>query len=262
MAIPWKSCDTTSQRKVVKLMRYKIKEVPAGLSGIYKLTFPNSKIYIGLSNNINRRLWEHEHKHTNQPISKAIKKYGMPKEVDILLEGLKNRKDLIEQERYFIQLYKSNQKEIGYNLTQGGDGANHGVANIASIFTINDVYDIKNLLKNSKKSIAEIAKQYNCHSETISRINIGKHYYDSTIEYPIRDQYSVRVNGSQTHNAALNDQQVVEIIDLLENNFKLSMAAIARQFNVNPSIIRRLNRGETYFNIDRKYPIRETKRNI
>lgn len=40
-------------------MKIKIEDLKKSMMGIYKITFPNNKIYIGLSNNIRRRMWEH-----------------------------------------------------------------------------------------------------------------------------------------------------------------------------------------------------------
>ena len=42
-------------------------------SGVYKITFPNNKIYIGISNNIYRRMLEHNNDFRNKlPIEYAI----------------------------------------------------------------------------------------------------------------------------------------------------------------------------------------------
>lgn len=40
-------------------MKYRIEDCPTTISGIYKINFPNGKSYIGLSNNILRRIKEH-----------------------------------------------------------------------------------------------------------------------------------------------------------------------------------------------------------
>ena len=51
------------------------------IRGIYKINFPNGKIYIGLSNQIRTRILTHISKdyaeHPELPISKAIHKYGI-----------------------------------------------------------------------------------------------------------------------------------------------------------------------------------------
>ena len=46
-------------------------------SGVYMIVFPNDKRYIGISNNIRRRMNEHNVDFRNNlPIESAIKKYG------------------------------------------------------------------------------------------------------------------------------------------------------------------------------------------
>ena len=60
-------------------------------SGIYKITFPNGKCYIGMSNDIERRIKEHNTNSltSNLPIHRAIAKYGkvkLNKEVKIIEE--------------------------------------------------------------------------------------------------------------------------------------------------------------------------------
>ena len=53
-------------------------------SGVYKITFPNNKIYIGISNNIYRRMLEHNSDFRNNlPIENAIKKNGNIAELTI-----------------------------------------------------------------------------------------------------------------------------------------------------------------------------------
>ena len=55
----------------------------SNISGIYKIDFPNGKSYIGQSQNIYRRILEHNRyafyghgKHSIQLCEKAINKYG------------------------------------------------------------------------------------------------------------------------------------------------------------------------------------------
>lgn len=82
----------------------KKEEIPYYTSGIYKIVFNNDKIYIGLSNNIRRRMTEHLKKdirdHPELPISKAILKHGI-KDIEIIEKiPAENRNELIERERY------------------------------------------------------------------------------------------------------------------------------------------------------------------
>ena len=110
-------------------------------SGIYKITFPNNKIYIGLSNNMYRRMLEHNTDFRNNlPIEKAIQKYGKITEFEILeLIPSENRKLMIEREKYWINFYNSTDRNIGYNISIGGDGANLGSLNHEARFTEEEI---------------------------------------------------------------------------------------------------------------------------
>ena len=61
-------------------------ETTHSMSGIYRILFENEKSYIGLTNDLRRRMIEHLGKdvreHSELPINKAIKKYSIK---DIIL---------------------------------------------------------------------------------------------------------------------------------------------------------------------------------
>jgi group I intron endonuclease len=110
---------------------YKIEDIPNHISGIYKINFPNGKSYIGLSNNIKRRIKEHnvhskqeKGSPTKHAVHYAIEKYyqGSIPEIEVLEEIDFNDKDKMkEREKYWIAYYDT-YGENGYNLTEGGDG--------------------------------------------------------------------------------------------------------------------------------------------
>lgn len=124
--------------KIIKMSESCITDI---YSGIYKITFPNNKIYIGLSNNMYRRMLEHNTDFRNNlPIEKAIQKYGKITEFEILeLIPAENRKLMIEREKYWINFYNSTNKDIGYNISVGGDGANIGCLNHEARFTEEEI---------------------------------------------------------------------------------------------------------------------------
>ena len=88
---------------------------------VYRHTFPNNKIYIGITKqNVNKR-WGNGKHYKNQVVGRAIKKYGWNNiKHEIIYNGLSENEALkIEQD--LIKKYKSNQKEYGYNKTIGGE---------------------------------------------------------------------------------------------------------------------------------------------
>lgn len=91
------------------------------MTGIYKLTSPNNKSYIGKSTNIFQR-WE-QHKavsHTKSTkLYKSIKKYGWDNFKKEIIKECKVE-ELDNLEIFYIKKYNSVEK--GLNLTYGGDG--------------------------------------------------------------------------------------------------------------------------------------------
>jgi group I intron endonuclease len=93
---------------------------------IYKLTNTiNNKIYIGktertLKLHLSRYLYKG--KGNKQIISKAINKYGHGNFLFEIIYFAKINDDLSSIEMEFIKKFNSNNLEIGYNLTNGGEG--------------------------------------------------------------------------------------------------------------------------------------------
>ena len=99
----------------------KIEEIPQNLSCIYKLDFPNNKIYIGKSIDLKRRMREHNKPNEIETVvDRAIKKYyGKIPEVTILERCKVER--LSEREKYWISYYQATDRNIGYNISNGGE---------------------------------------------------------------------------------------------------------------------------------------------
>ena len=202
----------------------------------------NKKIYVGQTNNLDRRMQEHKHdERNNHPIHNAIKKYGWENfEVSVLYYGVNYN----EIEKEYIKLYKSNRKEYGYNITAGGQDSS-GENNPQSKLSQSDVYQIISDLKGNN-SIECIAKKYRTTVKTIRNINAGISWRIGSLQYPIRKR-KLKI---------LNNEEVKEIISLLKdaNN---SIEGIADMFNIKPYIVLNINKGNTYRLDSEIYPIRE-----
>lgn len=229
-------------------------------SGVYKITFPNNKIYIGISNNIYRRMLEHNTDFRNNlPIERAIQKYGKITEFDILefIEP-ENRKLMRERQIYWIKKYNSNKKEFGYNISEGGDGANIGSKNHEAKLTEQQFQSVYKDLLNSELTVQEIANKYQMNITSISRLNNGIHYFHSEIKYPIRKN-KLGVTGIKNGNSKFTQQDLDNIYYLLQFKQNISMKQIAEQYNVYASTIQNINNGKTYYNKNLFYPLREPK---
>lgn len=239
----------------------KIENIDYGLSGIYKIVFENNKVYIGLSNDIRRRLNEHLRKdvseHPDLLISKALQKHKI---IDIEVLELIDEKDRVklqEREKYWIQFYNSFQdRNKGYNMTAGGDGASSGVYNTASYIEQSTVEKIYELLKNTSLTYEDIADQTCTSYSIVSRINNGIHYHNSEISYPIRRVRAERYETNNKHSSFYNNEQkLLNLIEDLKNNI-LSYKQLEEKYDVKKTTLSLINQGKKYRQDDCIYPLR------
>lgn len=89
---------------------------------VYKHSFPNGKIYIGITSTLPCRRWHRGLGYKEQPyIFHAILKYGWDNiKHEILFDGL-TKEEAEEKEIELIAMYKSNQRDFGYNIANGGN---------------------------------------------------------------------------------------------------------------------------------------------
>jgi len=93
-------------------------------SGIYAIyNKVNTKLYIGSTNNLRKRLMNHigglrSNSHYNSYLQNSWNKYGENNFIYVLIEKVVNIKDLKNREQFYLDLNKSYDREIGYNLAE------------------------------------------------------------------------------------------------------------------------------------------------
>lgn len=93
------------------------------MSIVYKHTFPNGKIYIGITSlDDPAQRWKNGQGYNrNNAMRSAIKKYGWNNiKHDIVFRNV-SREDACRFEQELISLYQSNDRRYGYNFTSGGE---------------------------------------------------------------------------------------------------------------------------------------------
>lgn len=105
------------------------------ICGIYKITSPNNKVYIGQSVDIEKRwnVYKTYHCKLQTYLYNSLKKYGWEKhKFDVLCQC--DSSELNNLELYYIELYQSFNSKNGLNLRSGG-----GQGNICSEETKNKI---------------------------------------------------------------------------------------------------------------------------
>ena len=155
--------------------------------GIYRITnLINGKCYIGQSVNIKERFVHHKnsafntnYKSYDYPLYRAFRKYGVENFEFSVLEYLQ-KEELNVREKFWISFYKSNDKNFGYNQTEGGQSVTTKTLNWEQ------VDQIINLLLTTQLPQSEIAKQFNVSQMAISDINTGSFWHKEYLCYPLR----------------------------------------------------------------------------
>lgn len=120
-------------------------------AGVYKLKSPSGKIYIGQSNNIDRRLIEHKYNGTKKTtkLYSSIKKYGIKKHrLEILfLSDVQGERD--QMEMFFISYFNAIKNGLNHMITDSPVGGFTGKKHTKEV-----VDGIKKRMKNVKPNWA------------------------------------------------------------------------------------------------------------
>lgn len=190
--------------------------------GIYKITNKiNNKIYIGQSRDIKRRWKEHKRlsKTRKTLIQKAIYKYGIENfDFEVLEECSVDCLD--ELEIYYIKLYDSTNRNIGYNIASGGNTGpiKEGIDNPVAVLTLEIVELIRDLyIKgiNKKDAYKEICKKHNINKNTFTDVWSGR-TYKGIKYYVYNPKYKGLINKkrrlNKSKNTVTNSKKYVQTI--------------------------------------------------
>lgn len=159
---------------------------------VYKHTFPNNKVYIGITQqNVLRRWQNGRGYYKNQIITNAILKYGWENiKHEILFENL-TKEQAEQKEIELIALYKSNQRGFGYNIDHGGSS--------------NGKHSFETIEKMRKAKLGEKNPMYHKHLSEKNKIlfmsfrkdNTGKHLSEET-KQKLRNKLKNRIISEET----------------------------------------------------------------
>ena len=238
----------------------------SNISGIYKIDFPNRKSYIGQSQNIYRRITQHNRyalkghgKHNIQLCEQAIQKYGQVKNFIILEENVPLDK-LDQRELFWIKYYDTTNKQKGYNITLGGDvSGKRGTTHPNALFSkkqIDEIYDL--LIHHTQLSYIDIANKYDVSQMTILRISLGQSYKNEQLSYPLRKNNHDATKKEKVLDYFTSEQILLQLKEDLLYRWDLSIETdLVKKYNIPIKILREINHGSKFQEYgDYNYPIR------
>lgn len=180
---------------------------------IYKYTSPSNKVYIGQTIKRREKVRKREHLHRAKnlkegALSKAILKYGFDNfKYEVLccvsadtMKELKDKLNVLEID--YIKQCKSNRKEFGYNLTDGGGGA----------LGFNISEDARKKLSEARKGEKNPMYGKKLSAETIEKIS-GKNNHNYGKPRPIE---AIRKTADKNRGRKRSQ----EVIDMIKENWK------------------------------------------
>ena len=217
------------------------------MKGIYLVTNNlNGKVYIGKSVDITRRWqqhihdslvsqedWDNNYRGVRTYFHAAIRKYGKENFTFSVLEEIDDESTLNDRETYWITKYHSNDRNIGYNMSCGGDGYNFGSGEeaICSKITKEECSLIKQKLRErlSYKDIQTLVPQIGI--SAIHAINYGHTWFEESETYPISidnghrkwsDEEAMNIKKEYASGATITD---------LANKYKVRQETISNLVN-------------------------------
>ena len=208
----------------------------------------NEVVYVGRTNNLERRRREHEvyeptevnRPHYNYPLSRGIRKYGKDAYKCEIIEEVFTYEESLKQEKYWIKYYNTFSDPSKYNYTPGGE-----LSFTTAKFEDEIIEEVKNLLE-QRVDYKTIKDRTGISISLISEINTGKRRRDRNRIYPINEM---------THGRKINSEQLQEIICLLQNT-DMTCAEIGQKYNVSGTAIQKINDGSNQRQEGITYPIR------
>lgn len=208
----------------------------------------NEVVYVGRTNNLERRRREHEvyeptevnRPHYNYPLSRGIRKYGKDAYKCEIIEEVFTYEESLKREKYWIKYYNTFNDPSKYNYTPGGE-----LSFTTAKFEDEIIEEVKNLLE-QRVDYETIKDRTGISISHISEINTGKRRRDRNRIYPINEM---------TRGRKINSEQLQEIICLLQNT-DMTCAEIGQKYNVSGTAIQKINYGSLQRQEGITYPIR------
>lgn len=176
------------------------------ISGIYQIkNVINGKRYIGSTVNLNQRFKDHKkllraNKHPNKYLQSAWLKYGETNFIFELIEKT-NNEELILKEQYYIDLYSTHNKKIGYNLSKtAGSTLGYKFSEDSKIKMSNSKINTSTQNNIRKKAESTNHQYLNFHILKKENVDINNPFYNKTHSEEAKEKMRLAKLGDKNPN--------------------------------------------------------------
>jgi hypothetical protein len=149
---------------------------------IYKITnLINNKIYIGKDTTSDSNYFG-----SGLLINRSFEKYGMENFVKEVIDETDDYIELSKKEIYWIEKYNSINREIGYNISKGGDGGDT-LSNHPDLDLIRE-----KISKNNPKTGKTYEEAFGVEKATDYKNKLKKHIYKNILSIEVREKQKQR----------------------------------------------------------------------
>lgn len=203
---------------------------------VYKHTFPNGKVYIGITSQNVKRRWrkngegycqKRSGEYTQSLMAHAINKYGWDNILhEILFDGL-TKEEAEEKEQELIIFYNSNNSEYGYNIANGGR--------------------VNSISEETKRKISKSHKGKKLSEQHKRRIGESGKGHPTTLKgRPISQEHKEKIRKAMTgnknpfygkHHSEETKKKMSEAHEMISKGDKNPNAKITLQYDLNMNLI-------------------------
>ncbi len=203
-------------------------------------------VYIGITNNMNRRIREHLNNPSNKHLNAAMSLYGKSNFIfTIIKTTTRDKIDVLESDT--IKEYRNKGIPV-YNVSSGGliGNGSPGEDHWNHTLTAEDVLHIRKLYASNICTQRDIAKMYNTGYKNISKIVRGERWVDVGGDITLIKQSISKVANRRK----LSDAQVVEVRNETYEEYKytndIDISLISELYGISRQSMRLVLTGISY----------------
>jgi group I intron endonuclease len=210
----------------------------------------NLKIYVGQTKNLKGRLSRHKYeaftKLNKKPLYNSIRKYGLNNFE--LIEIERHSKEYIDEaEIFWVAYFQSNNLDLGYNLTAGGQlttGIHLPKPKIPPMLGRHHSQEAKQKMSEDRigDKNAFYGKRHSEQSKQLMSENPNRKYFGSDNPF-----YHIKFQGEDNKTSKLTNEIVLEVRKL--HNEGMTFVQISKIYNVSESTISRVVKRLTWKHI-------------